>query len=145
MFQWLSRLHEWATRRPVYRVDDPVLGELVINETYWECTIAAESGPIVLGVGGRYEPDTALIESARNTFLRIDEFVGEVKAHLKAESEKGWEPASEELNSLTISSVGYYWPKQPNSGLIFFDGPDECKAWRCEINGEQISGLTFDT
>ena len=49
----LHRIHEWATRVPVARFHDSVLGELVLNESAWECSLPTNDGPITLMVGGR--------------------------------------------------------------------------------------------
>lgn len=105
---WLHRLHEWATRNPVSRVDDPVLGQLLLNESYWECKVTSQSGPIVLGIGGRYEPDPALIETARATYSSIDAFVDRGMEYLQAESHQAaWEPLANEILSLTIRDINY--------------------------------------
>ena len=143
---WLHRLREWATRNPVSRVDDPVLGKLLINESYWECTVTSQSGPIVLGIGGRYEPDPALIETARATLSSIDAFVDSVTEYLQTESHQAaWEPLADEIRALTIHDINYWWPKRPRSGMICFNCPDECGLWRCDVDEGSFSGLTFDS
>src|SRR5690349_14466292 len=130
MHQWLERLREWATRDKVTHYHDPCLGELLINETCWECTVASKSGPIILRVGGRYEPEPVVLTNAGATFERIDEFVGEVEAYLAIEAQNSlWRQFCDEIRSLRIHDVSFWWPRNPDSGMIFFDGPDECRLW----------------
>jgi hypothetical protein len=38
-----------------------------------------------------------------------------------------------------------FWPHRPNDGMIFFDGPDECRCWRCDLIGRVPVGLGFDS
>ncbi len=153
MGKWLSRLHEWATRDPVARFNDPVLGEFIICDTGWERTIDGPVGPIVLEVGGRYEPDPAILETARATAGRINEFNEEVKVFIKREIEAVPEKVTgeemelyrEEVSALQITNISYWWPKRPTSGMIFFKGPDECKQWRCDIDNGELCNLNFDS
>jgi hypothetical protein len=143
----LHRIHEWATRNPVCRINDPILGELVINESsWWECMVLSKDGTIVLNVGGRYEPDEKLIETARETFMNIDMFIDKVTAYLKIESEqKLWGMHAQEINTLKIRDINYWWPRKPNAGMVFFNGPDEYKLWHCDIDGPRLYGLAFDS
>ena len=143
---WFHRLHEWATREPVARVDDPVLGELVMQDSAWECTVSSASGPIILRVGGRYEPDPGLIETARSTCREIDCFIDRVTSYLRHEAQQAaWSQFAAELTSLTVHDINYWWPRQPHAGMVFFAGPDACRLWHCDIDGESFSGLAFDT
>lgn len=106
-----------------------------------------------VGVGGRYEPDPAILESARATAGRIDAFTAEVKAYLRDHcaslagklSEEEMAAYREEVEVLQIQTISYWWPKRPNCGMIFFTGPDECKCWRCDIEDGKLCGLIFDT
>lgn len=146
MFDWFRRLHEWATRNPVARINDPILGELVISDLSWECSVPSRVGPIILRVGGRYEPDPTLIETARRTFSRIDDFVDHVTHFLKTEAQnKAWSQFVDEINSLTIRDINFWWPKKPKAGMVFFAAPDECKLWHCDVNDDRCFGLTFDS
>jgi hypothetical protein len=47
VFHWLTRIHEWAARDRVTRFVDPILGELVINETWWECRVGTPIGKAI--------------------------------------------------------------------------------------------------
>ena len=149
MRKWLSRLHEWATRDRVGQFHDPVLGELLLDETDWGTTIESPTGPITIWVGGRYEPDERVLETARETVENRDEFLAGVRAFLHAESEKfntpKLRPLMDEVRALKVHDVNYWWPKHPRSGMIFFDGPDECRLWHCDIQDGELSSLVFDT
>lgn len=146
MFRWLHSLHEWATRNPVSQFNDSILGQLLIEDSWWERQVDSSSGPVVLRVGGRYEPDAALLATARTTFGRIDTFLAEVHEFLQAEAER---PAqrkfAEEIRSLRVHDIAYWWPKTPQAGMIFFEGPDELKLWHCDIDSNRLSGLVFDS
>lgn len=140
------RIHEWATRDKVCCLSDPVLGELVLNDSSWECTVESNAGSIVVRVGGRYEPDEGLIATARQTYAKIDDFVLTVNNYLSAEAQADvWKPFANELLELSIADINYWWPEKPSAAMIFFRGTDECKLWHCDIDGEQLFGLTFDS
>lgn len=146
MFNVFRRLHEWATRRPVARLEDPVLGELVLYDSSWECRVETRTGPFTLSVGGRYEPDERLLETARETVLSVDNFVDRVAEYLASESrQENWQPFADEMKQLTVSEVSYSWPRNPDAGMIFFQGPDDCKLWHCDVEGARFSGLVFDS
>ena len=42
--RFYQTIHEWITRVPIERQCDPVLGELVIEESWWECTVSVKAG-----------------------------------------------------------------------------------------------------
>ncbi|MCA9027275.1 MAG: hypothetical protein KDA86_18850 [Planctomycetaceae bacterium] len=140
------RIHEWATRKPVGRFDDPVLGELVLNESSWQCSVDTRVGLIIMSVGGHNQPDERILDTARETVRHIDKFINRVADYLAWESKKEvWRPFADEINSLVIADVNYWWPRDPGAGMIFFKGPDECKLWHCDIDGSRFCGLTFDS
>jgi hypothetical protein len=146
---WFGKLRDAATRNPVMQVDDAELGALEYNESWWESSIPSKEGTIKLCVGGRYEPDPALIEMARATAKRIDMFIDEVKAHCSNEAGhndfRTMPGVAEEIASLRISDIHYVWPKTPAHGMIYFNGPDELKIWHCDIEDGKLLGLTFDS
>ena len=146
MPHWLHWLQEWLTRDPVSQFNDPILGEIMLNESAWECAVNSPSGRITLRVGGRYEPDEALLESARQTFHNLPRFIDRVTDYLREESEhETWQEFAEEISALRINDVNYWWPRKPQVGMIFFKGPDECKIWHCDIDGSRLFGLAFDS
>ncbi|MEZ6145199.1 MAG: hypothetical protein R3B91_07145 [Planctomycetaceae bacterium] len=87
------RIHEWATRKPVGRFDDPVLGELVLNESSWQCSVDTRVGLIIMSVGGHNQPDERILDTARETVRHIDKFINRVADYLAWESKKEvWRP-----------------------------------------------------
>jgi hypothetical protein len=147
---WLARLKEWLTRNPVGQVDDEVLGPLVLNDGdadgYWVARATAQGRPVLFLIGGRYEPDPALIARARDIFGSLDRFVADVTAFLAAEAEqKHWTPFADEIRALTIQDICLFWPSRPDEGMIFFAGTNPDLCWRCHLNGRTPVGLNFDS
>jgi hypothetical protein len=147
---WLSRLKEWATRDPVGQVDDEQLGPLVLNdggaEGCWVARPTAQGRPVCFQIGGRYEPDPALIARARDLLGSFDRFAADVAAFLAAEAARApWSPFAAEIRALVIRDICLFWPQRPDDGMIFFDGPDECRCWRCDLIGGVPGGLGFDS
>jgi hypothetical protein len=143
---WLSRLKEWATRDPVERVDDEQLGQLVLNERGWEARVTFDGRPIGFEIGGRYEPDPVLVARAREIHASFDRFTARVAAFLETEAARDeWAPFADEIRALAIRDICLFWHTRPDDGMIFFDGPDECLCWRCDLIGQSPTGLGFDS
>lgn len=143
---WFSRLKEWATRDPVGRADDDLLGPLILNEGCWESRLTIRGKPICFQIGGRYSPDPALIARARTMILSFDEFEAGVNAFLDTEASRDfWAPFAAEIRSLSIRDVCLFWPRRLDDGMVFFDGPDECRCWRCDLMGMKPTGLGYDS
>jgi hypothetical protein len=144
---WLARLLEWATREAVGRVDDELLGPLVLNdggtEGCWVARVVAHGRPICFEIAGRYEPAPKLVNHARDIFLGFDTFVAEIEGFLEAEAAR-MEPCAAEIRALAIRDITLFWPDRPDDGMIFFDGGNDCRCWRCELVGRAPIGLTFD-
>lgn len=123
-----------------------MLGELILHDSSWECCVESKAGPVTLSIGGRYEPDEQLLKAARETARSIDEFVDRVDEYLASESQQeNWQQFADEVQQLAIAEVSYSWPRNPEAGMIFFQGPDDCRLWHCDIEGPRLSGLVFDT
>jgi hypothetical protein len=147
---WLSRLKEWATRDAVGRVDDERLGPLVLNDGgadgCWVARVTLQGRPVTFQTGGPYEPDPALIARARAILGSCDSFATCVAAFLAAEAgREKWSPFAAEIRSLAIQDICLFWPGRPDDGMIFFDGPDGDRSWRCDLVGETPTGLGFDS
>jgi hypothetical protein len=148
--KWLSRLMGGASRVQIGQVEDPQLGPLILNDGgtdgCWVGRVTFQGRPVKFEIGGNTEPDTALVARAREIFESFDRFNREVMSFLDHEAaQKEWEPAANEIRSLTISDVCLFWPDRPDDGMIFFDGPDECRCWRCDLIGRAPVGLGFDS
>jgi hypothetical protein len=147
---WLSRLKEWATRDPVGRVDDDRLGPLILNDGgtdgCWVARVTVQSRPVRFEIGGRYEPDAMLIRRAHDILASFDRFAAEVATFLADEAARPeWQPFAAEIRALAIRDICLFWPDQHDDGMIFFDGPDECRCWRCDLIERVPVGLGFDS
>ena len=56
-----------------------------------------------------------------------------------------WEPFSSEIRALAIRNICLFWPNRPDEGIIFFDGPDQFRCWRCDLGNGVPVGLNFDS
>ena len=143
---WLSRLREWATRDPVGQVDDDLLGPLTLSDSCWEARVAVGGEQVCFRIGGRYTPDAALITHARDILRGFSRFDADIAAFLRAEADReAWAVFAEEIRSLKIRDICLFWPGRPDDGMIFFDGPDECRCWRCDYVERTPAGLGFDS
>jgi hypothetical protein len=123
-------------------VDDEQLGPLLRNDGCWEARVTAQGRPVCFQVGGRYEPDPALIARARDILGSFDRFAAEVAAYLASEAVRGeWSALAAEIRALAIRDICLFWPGRPDDGMIFFDGPDPCRCWRCDLIGRVPVGL----
>jgi hypothetical protein len=142
--RWLSQLKEWATRRPVARVDDDVLGPLNYKEGCWEAERTLAGRPIGFAIGGRYEPDPAAIARARDIAGSFEQFEKEIAAYLASvAAREEYSVAADEVRSLVIRQVALFHRGGPADGVVFFDGGDEFRSWRCDLNGRQPTELGF--
>jgi hypothetical protein len=143
--EWLSRLTEWATRDPVGQVDDEWLGPLTLSDSCWEARLIVGGAHVCVQIGGRYTPDAELIAHARDILREFSRFQVGVATFLEAEANReAWVAFGEEIRSLKIRDICLFWPDRPDDGMIFFDGPDECRCWRCDYSARTPTCLNFD-
>lgn len=84
--------------------------------------------------------------ATRSPLTWIDEFIDQVGEYLKVESQPAaWRQFADEIDSLTIQDVNYWWPKKPRAGMVFFNGPDEFRLWHRDIDANRLFGLAFDS
>jgi hypothetical protein len=108
--------------------------------------VAVGGEQVTFGIGGRYTPDVALIAHARDILDGFSEFEASVAAFLRAEADrKLWAQFAGEIRSLKIREIYLFWPKRPDEGMIFFDGPDDDRCWRCYHVARRPTGLGFDS
>jgi hypothetical protein len=139
---WLGRVKEWATRRPVARVDDALLGPLTYHEHCWNAELTLAGRPVGFMIGGRYEPDPAAIARARDIAGSFDQFEAGVAAYLaEIASREEWSVAANNIRSLAIRHIAMY---NATEGMVFFDGEDEFGCWRCDLDGTRPTELSFD-
>lgn len=147
---WLTRLKEWLTRDPVVRVDDAVLGPLVLNDDYTDgcwATRPGEMSGVRFEIGGRYEPDPTLIAEARNIHQSFETFAARVHAFLEeTASRPEWAWVAEEIRALRLTHICLYWSDRPDEAMLFFEGPrDEERCWRCDLIEQHPTGLGYDS
>lgn len=146
---WFSRIKEWATRDPIGRVEDDQLRPLVLNDGgtdgCWMARVTWQGRPVTIEIGGWYEPDSALFARARTLLAGFDRFAAEVGGFLVAEAGQAeWAVFADEIRSLVIRDVCLFWPRRPEDGMVYFDGPTEWRCWRCDIIGRRLTCLGFD-
>jgi hypothetical protein len=123
---------------------DPVLGTLrLAEENWWEASVAIDGRTLGFKIGGKIEPDSALIAHARDIVRSFPEFEKMVAEFLTSEA-KGMPSAADEIGQLVIEDVMLCWPKRPDDGMIYFKGPEQYRLWRCDYVGRKPRGLGFD-
>ena len=129
----------------VREFSDPTLGTLVLNDDvdWWEVKVQTDGETIGFGIGGAQTPDPALIQHAIDITSGYPQFKKMIAEFLKTETQhyRGYE---KEIASLTIDDVCLTWPDRPNDGMIYFNGPDEFRCWRCDYVSRKPKGLGFD-
>lgn len=146
------RLYEWATRSPVPVCQVEGLGELVLEEQAWSCSLDSPQGPIRLWIGGRYEPAPELIASGQALQVRIAEFLEQLANHLDdvvsqldTVGDSFDQYIALEIKSLKVREISLTRPRCPSQGIVFFDGPDDTRLWRLDFDGDRFSALGCDT
>lgn len=143
---WVARLKEWATRNPVERIDDTVLGPLVLNESYWQFEFEHSGRTVQIDLGGRYEPDPYAVERARHLRADFGSFAELVDSYLRTEAARPlWADFADEIQTLRISNISL-WPQCHRvDGMVFFEDVPTLRCWRCDLNGTWPTGLGYDS
>lgn len=110
---------------------------------WWEVEVEAHGDIFKFGIGGGETPDSALAQHAVDLLRDYPTFKKMVFDFLADELEKfrGYE---EEIQALTLDQVCLCWPDRKDSGMIYFNGPDEIRLWRCDYVDRRPRGLGFD-
>lgn len=125
---------------------DPLLGRLVPGELGWTVTVARGSHSFQFTIGGKKEPDAALLAHAHDIVNDFDIFDRAVRAYVTSESKDYPEAVKAELANLEIDHVALFWPGRPDDGMIFFRGSEnDTGLWRCDYIGRTPRGLGCDT
>lgn len=123
----------------------PELGRLVLNDDLdcWEATVECQGDSFAFAIGGREEPDPALLQHAVDILRdyasfkrRLREFLAEEAGRIGADEE--------EVAALTLDQVCLWWPERPDDGMIYYNGPDDLRLWRCDYVDRKPQGLGFD-
>ncbi len=133
-------------RQPVREVTNPLLGALSYDDVSgsWGIDIPLDGYDMRLSVGGEYEPDPALLDQAVAFREQLSEFITQLHRFLNDAAGANPEMASE-IRSLKPNEFALWWPKQPRSAMIFFNGPSEERLWHCDYRDGLLEGtLVFD-
>lgn len=148
MLSLIRRLFDHRSEWP-HSVSDPVLGELRLSQDadWWEGKITVEGKSVGFKIGGRGKPDQKLLDHAYDIVRSFSAFEHMVADFLASEARdvKCLGRFADEIRQLTIEDVCLFWPKRPNDGMIYFQGPDQYRVWRCDYVSRKPRGLGFDS
>ena len=143
MFGWLKGGKASSGCEPIIH---PVLGTLRFDPEVeaWRGLVTTPTGSIGFLVGGRDAPDPALLAHASDIASTPTPFLEHVHSFLLAEAaqQPRW---ADEIKALTLEEVCLFWPKRPNDGMLYFNGPDEYRVWRSDYRDRRAVGLGFDS
>lgn len=130
-------------RRPS---SDSVLGNLVPVDSGWTATVQVEGQPLEFTIGGKTEPDAALLAHARHIASDFEAFKRQVRSCIETESSDYPANVQTELARLVIEHVSLCWPDRPDDGMIYFRGTEsDVGLWRCDYIAREPCGLGCDT
>jgi hypothetical protein len=131
---------------PPEPIRDDALGLIHFNseEKIWEVRIVSAPHWRICIAGGT-APDPALILHARDVAASHDHFSELVSAFLRSEAATSFPGAEKEILSLRLESMCLFWPSRPNDGMLFFEGGEEGRLWRCDYIDRKPNGLGFDS
>ena len=145
MFGILKKL--FPDRRADWRhsVSDPVIGELVLSSDgdWWEGSLTVDGTSVQFQLGGDREPSLALISHAHDIIREFAVFSRTVSEFLDSEA-AAQAASADEIRQLALESVCLFWPDRPNDGMLYFNGADEYRVWRCDYINRKPQGLGFD-
>jgi hypothetical protein len=146
MLRWLTSLFHVSRPDRREQVSDAVLGPLRLDGDgqWWEAAVRIGGKAVGFKVGGEAEPSGALLAHAHEIVRSFPVFERMVSEFL-AEEARRLEPAAEEIRQLAIEDICLFWPERPDDGMIFFNGPDACRLWRCDYINRRPVGLGFDS
>jgi hypothetical protein len=128
---------------------DPELGELVPSEDGigWVGKIRTDQGEVEIEIDGDDAPDPWLVAHARELKANPSRLLAQVQACIEEFASRlpvGSEEVRAELTALRLASIVLYWKKGAQSGMLYFDGPDEYRLWRCDYVDGVVRHLGFD-
>jgi len=128
-----------------HSVSDPVMGELVLSGDgdWWAGSLTVAGTGVQFQLGGDSEPSLALISHAHDIIREFAVFSRAVSEFFDSEA-AAQAGSADEIRQLTLESVCLFWPDRPNDGMLYFNGPDEHRVWRCDYINRKPQGLGFD-
>jgi hypothetical protein len=149
MLSFIKKLFGDPTADWPRSVTDAVLGELRLSADadWWEGRAAVGSKTVGFKIGGEGRPDAKLLAHAHDIVRSLAVFEQSVAAFLAAEARTVTHltPYTDEIRQLTIESVCLFWPDRPDDGMIYFNGPDQFRVWRCDYIARKPRRLGFDS
>jgi hypothetical protein len=130
---------------PRTEVHHPGLGLLRYDgETKaWGKGVVTADHDVRLSVTGEETPHPELLErliqvqsELPGLLLRIQSFLEGAAAEMPA--------LANEIHSLRVEEIGFWWLRQPDSAMVFFKGLSEDRVWHCVYRAGELSGLAFD-
>jgi len=125
---------------------DAVLGTLEFNveRSLWEARLGTAGNSLSIFIAGASAPDPKLLEHARAVAANESSFRVLVSSFLDREA-PGFRGGEAEVRSLRLESLELVWPDRPNDGMIYFEGGDSDRVWRCDYINRKPVGLGFDS
>jgi hypothetical protein len=131
---------------PRRELRDEVLGVLVWDddEAAWVAEASSGGTRFRILLAGDDRPDSRLLPHARDLHVSPAALLAQVPPVLRTAAEEIPE-AAHEILALHVESVALLWPRRPDDGMVYFDGPgtDE-RVWRCDYIGRRLQRLGFD-
>ena len=131
---------------PPEPIQDEDLGLIQFNseERIWDVQIPGSGSSWRLRIAGAAVPDPALLAHAREIAAKSEHFRELVASFLRREAST-FPGAEDEVLSLQLESLNLFWPARPNDGMLFFEGGQEGRVWRCDYINRKPDGLSFDS
>jgi hypothetical protein len=135
-----------GNRTRLSELQHPVLGTVRFSQEddSWVSVVRSGERVVRLLVDGDEEPDPRDLAHAAEIASSLEVFAGRVEQFLEAEAARSGEPAAGEIRQLKIESVVFSSRRHPGDAMVWFDGPDEFRGWRCDYHGGQLRHLGFD-
>lgn len=144
MLRRIRRLFQPAD--PPAQLIDPLLGTLAFDadESLWEARVSSGGYTLVIRIAGKDAPDARLLAHARAVAGELQAFRALIARFLAAEAPT-FKGAEDEVRSLQIESLNLPWPARPDDGMLYFEGGDPDRAWRCDYVDRKPVRLGFDS
>ncbi len=139
----LKNLFSRPQRHPI---QDSVLGAVVFSEEedLWEAKIEHNGSRFMIRIAGKEAPDPSLMQHAREVAAVADQFLEQVARFLKGQAAQ-FRGAEAEIELLRLESLNLFWPNRPNDGMLYFDGGNKGRVWRCDYINRKPERLGFDS
>ncbi len=123
------------------------LGTITFNpeDCFWETSAASSGMPFVFRFDGGDRPNEEHFAHAKEIKANLAAFQDMIRGFLIQEANNVHEDNAAEILSLEVESVCLWVPGRPADGMIYFEGPDEFRVWRCDYIDRKPRLLGFDS